>query len=240
MSRKQLTELEQIRPLASKAAINLEKIHTLETQLSLMEDLRKRSAELEIELTILRKEKSAWNTFLESNEKSTRPEEITKELNRERIAHQSNQETIQLQDSELKELRTKLRTIESTADSLEAQLQSKQERMGKLERRLERIDRQRNLAVREVEFLKEQLKTYDSEETVFFNGASVDKQKQVRIEKLEKLVEEYKLELETVNKEGGTVLSVNDNGKRKRHESKEDEESRRKIRVLQNGTLHHK
>jgi mitotic spindle assembly checkpoint protein MAD1 len=238
-SRKQATELEQLRPLAAKAGINVEKIHTLETQLSLMEDLRKHSTEMEIEVNLLRKEKSAWNTFLESNEGNHRPEQISKDLHRERTAHKLAQERIQAQDLELQELRPRVRTLESTADSLESQIQLKHEAMLKLERRLERVDRQRNLAQREVQFLKEQLKTYDSEETMFFNGAGsvIDTQKQARIEGLEKVLEEYKSEIDRLNKKDPLLDPRNDNGKRTRHENIEDEECKRKVRVLQNGTL---
>ena len=238
-SRKQAAELEQLRPLAAKAGINVEKIHTLETQLSLMEDLRKRSTEMEIEIALLRKEKSAWNTFLESNEGNHRPEEIGRDLHRERTAHKLAQERIQLQDLELQELRTRVRTLETTTDSLESQIQLKHEATVKLERRLERVDRQRNLAQREVQFLKEQLKAYDSEETMFFNGAggAIDAQKRERIENLEKLLGEYKSEIDQLNKQDPHLDPTNDNGKRKRQENAEDEECKRKVRVLRSGTL---
>lgn len=235
-SRKQHAELEQVRPLAQKAAINVEKIHTLETQLSLMEDLRKRATDMEIEITLLRKEKLAWESFLESNEGSQRPEEISRELHRERAAHKADQERIQMLESDLDQARTQIRTIEQNIDILNAELQQTKEQATKTERRYDRVDRQKNLAQKEVEFLKEQLKMYDSEETVFFNGAKVDMQKQARIEGLEKLVDQYKSELNRINKEGPLPVHMNDNGKRTRPENAEgDEESRRKIRILQNG-----
>ena len=228
-------ELEQLRPLASKAAINVEKIHTLETQLSLMEDLRKRATEMEIEITLLRKEKEAWNTFLETNETNHRPEEISRDLHRERAARKTDQERLQSYETELIDSRTRLRNLEQSVDTLKSDLQSKQEHLTRTERRYERLERQKNLAQREVQFLKEQLKTYDSEETVFFNGAKVDAQKLARIQGLEKLVQEYKSELDRVRKE--PPLSPTDNGKRKRGDLSEeqDEELRRKIRLLQNG-----
>jgi len=236
-TRKQNAELEELRPLAQKAGINLEKIHTLETQLSLMEDLRKRATEMEIEIALLRKEKMAWNTFLESNEGNQRPEDISRELSRERMAHKAVQERLQAQETELKELRLKSHKAEESIDTLRTELQGKQDQLTKTERRYERLERQRNLAQKEVEFLKEQLKTYDSEETVFFNGAGIDAQKAARIQSLEALVEQYKSEIDRLNKEGPLPLAIAENGKRKRTESNEDEESRRKIRVLQNGTL---
>jgi mitotic spindle assembly checkpoint protein MAD1 len=236
ISRKQVAELEQIRPMAQKAAINLEKIHTLETQLFLMEDLRKRATEMEIEVALLRKEKLAWNTFLESNEGNRRPEEISRELHQERASHKSAQERVQALEKEVSEIRARIRTADQSVENLKAEVQGKQEQLTKTERRYERLERQKNLAQREVQFLKEQLKTYDSEETVFFNGAGVDAQKMARIESLEKMVDQYKSELDRVNKENPLPSIVTENGKRKRPEiTEDDEESRRKIRALQNG-----
>ena len=225
--------------MAQKAAINIEKIHTLETQLSLMEDLRKRATDMEIEVTLLKKEKEAWNTFLESNEGNQRPEEISKELSRERLAHKADQERLQSQETELEELRKRIRTLEGNVENLSSEAHAKQEQLTKLERRYERLDRQKTLAQREVNFLKEQLKTYDSEETVFMSGAGVDAQKAARIEGLEKLVDGLKSELERVTKEGPLAEPATENNKRKRPEiPDQDEESRRKVRVLQNGIFY--
>ena len=214
ISRKQVAELEQIRPMAQKAAINLEKIHTLETQLSLMEDLRKRATEMEIEVALLRKEKLAWNTFLELNEGNRRPEEISRDLHQERASHKSAQERVQALEKEVSEIRARIRTADQSVENLKAEVQGKQEQLTKTERRYERLERQKNLAQREVQFLKEQLKTYDSEETVFFNGAGVDAQKMARIESLEKMVDQYKSELDRVNKENPLPGIVTENGKR--------------------------
>lgn len=205
-----------------------------------MEDLRKRATEMEIELTLLRKEKEAWNTFLETNEGTHRPEEISRDLHRERAARKLDQERLQTYESELTDSRTRLQTLEHTVDTLNSQVQNKQDQLTRTERRYERIERQKNLAQREVQFLKEQLKTYDSEETVFFNSANIDAQKLARIEGLEKLVQQYKSELDRMKTEpplspySSTTI---DNGKRKRDDipTGQDEELRRKIRVLQNG-----
>jgi mitotic spindle assembly checkpoint protein MAD1 len=235
-SRKQIAELEQLRPLSQNAAINVEKIHTLETQLSLMEKLRKRATELEIEITLLRKEKEAWNTFLDSSEGNQRPEEISRELHRERAAHKAAQDRLQTFETELTDLRKRVRIAEQSADAVKAEVQGKQDQLTRMERRYERLERQKNLAQREVDFLKEQLKTYDSEETVFMSGANVDAQKLARIASLEKLVTQYRSELDRIGKEGALPGVANDNGKRKRADiADEDEESKRKIRVLQNG-----
>lgn len=202
-----------------------------------MENLRKRATELEIEIELLRKEKEAWNTFLESNEGNQRPEEISRELHSERLAHKASQDRVQTLEGELAKLGTRVRTAEQSADTIKTEVNEKQEQLVRLERRYERLERQKSLAQREVEFLKEQLKTYDTEETVFLSSAGADAQKLVRIENLEKLVTQYKSELDRISKEGVLPNITNDNGKRKRAEpTPEDEESKRKIRILQNGT----
>jgi mitotic spindle assembly checkpoint protein MAD1 len=205
-----------------------------------MEDLRKRATQMEIEIALLRKEKMAWNTFLESNEGNQRPEEISRDLHRERLAHKVAQDHVQVLETEISEIRTRLRSAEEIAHTVNAEVQGKQEQLTKLERRYERVERQKTLAQREVEFLKEQLKTYDSEETVFLSGA-VDAQKLARIEKLEKLVVQYKSELDRISKEGPLPGVTAEIGKRKRPDlTEEDEESKRKIRILQNGSpIHH-
>lgn len=211
-----------------------------------MENLRKRATEMEIELTLLQKEKEAWNTFLETSEGNHRPEEISRDLHRERAARKLDQERLQTYESELTDSRTRLQTLEQTVDTLNSQVQNKQDQLTRTERRYERVERQKNLAQREVQFLKEQLKTYDSEETVFFNGANIDAQKLARIEGLEKLVQQYKSELDRVKTEpplSPHSSTTVDNGKRKRDDipTEQDEDLRRKIRVLQNGnpTLTH-
>jgi mitotic spindle assembly checkpoint protein MAD1 len=200
-----------------------------------MEDLRTRATELEIEVALLKNEKSAWNTFLEQNESNQRPEDLTRELNRERMAHKATVERLEGMEGELRELRTKYHVSTEAQESISTELKDLKDRFMKMERRYERLERQRNLALKEVEFLKEQLRTYDSEETVFFNGGNIDKEKVARIEGLEKLLEGYKIEIDKLSKEGPIVESAGENGKRKRTENIEDDDSRRKIRILQNG-----
>ena len=238
-SRKQSTELETLRPLAQKSQIHLEKIHALETQVSLMQDLRNRYAQSEIELSILRKEKAAWAAF--SDNQGVTPEQLARELLTERTARKAEGDALREAEVELADLRAMLKRAEENVDSLEAAGQGHFERVTKLERKCDRIERQRALALGEVGFLKEQLKAFESEETVFLGGGSaglMDTRRQGKIEALEKLVDEYKAELARVNREGGigVVSHVSENGKRKREVSNEgDEESRRKLRVLQNG-----
>jgi mitotic spindle assembly checkpoint protein MAD1 len=237
-NRKQSSELDHLHPLAQKASISLEKIHTLETQLSLMDNLRKRATEMEIEITLLGKEKLAWSAFLDSTETDQRPEDIMRELSQERLAHTATKETLQRLETEITDLQKQARGSGERVDELTSQLAENKDQTTKLERRYERLERQKHLAQKEVMFLKEQLRTYDSEETMFLNAATVDAQKSNRIEQLEKLIEEYKSELDRLNKEGPLPSTVLDAKRKRTTDVEQDDESRRKIRVLQNGTPH--
>lgn len=205
-----------------------------------MEDLRKRFTNTEIELSILRKEKTAWTTF--SDSQGVTPEQLSRDLLTERSARKAETDARRAAESEVAGLRARLKRAEDNADLLEGTAQDEKERKAKLERKCERIERQRMLALREVGFLKEQLRAFESEETVFLGGGAagaVDAKMRGKIDALEKLVEEYKAELARVNWEGGSAVTlVSENGKRKREVSTgDDEESRRKLRILQNGPL---
>jgi len=235
-NRKQSSELDHLHPLAQKASINLEKIHTLETQLSLMENLRKRATEMEIEITLLRKEKLSWSAFLDSAETNQRPEDIMRELSQERLAHTAAKEALQRVETEITDLQKRVRGSGEHVDQLTSQLAENKDHTTKLERRYERLERQKNLAQKEIIFLKEQLRTYDSEETMFLNAATLDAQKSARIEQQEKIMEEYKSELDRLNKEGPLPSTVLDAKRKRTTDVEHDDESRRKIRVLQNGT----
>ena len=72
-----------------------------------------------------------------------------------------------------------------------------------------RLERQRILAVKEVELLREQIRTFDSEEMTYHSENEFDALKQKRIQELESLVDEYRSELQTLN----TTLSSHEDQK---------------------------
>jgi mitotic spindle assembly checkpoint protein MAD1 len=57
-----------------------------------------------------------------------------------------------------------------------------------------RLERQRTLAVKEVEYLRAQLKTFDTEETVLMLNENFDAQKVQQIQQLEAIVDQYRSE----------------------------------------------
>lgn len=67
-----------------------------------------------------------------------------------------------------------------------------------------RLERQRALAVKEVEYLRAQLKAFDTED-ITFNPGQFDQQKADRIQQLEELVDKYRSEAEGLHKELSTL-----------------------------------
>ncbi|KAL1893367.1 coiled-coil domain-containing protein mad1 [Sporothrix stenoceras] len=67
-----------------------------------------------------------------------------------------------------------------------------------------RLERQRALAVKEVEYLRAQLKAFDTED-ITFNPGQFDQQKADRIQQLEELVDQYRTEAEGLHKELTTI-----------------------------------
>ncbi|CAK7225965.1 coiled-coil domain-containing protein mad1 [Sporothrix curviconia] len=67
-----------------------------------------------------------------------------------------------------------------------------------------RLERQRALAVKEVEYLRAQLKAFDAEDMTFHPG-QFDQQKADRIQQLEELVDQYRKEAEGLQKELAAV-----------------------------------
>jgi mitotic spindle assembly checkpoint protein MAD1 len=57
-----------------------------------------------------------------------------------------------------------------------------------------RLERQRTLAVKEVEYLRAQLKTFDTEETVLMLNENFDAQKVQQIQQLEAIIDPYRSE----------------------------------------------
>jgi mitotic spindle assembly checkpoint protein MAD1 len=64
-----------------------------------------------------------------------------------------------------------------------------------------RLERQRVLAVKEVEYLRAQLKAFDEEEITMNEDKSYDEQKAEQIAQLQKIVDEYRTELQTAHEE---------------------------------------
>ncbi|KAG5439592.1 hypothetical protein PCANB_002168 [Pneumocystis canis] len=198
----QAQELKQLRESYKSIQILQEEKKDLQFQLKLMDDLRQRLGESEIECAILKREKAAWIAYLDSDDQQDfdSPKALSLALAQQRIENASLVEKYSILESELKakdilHVSTCLKVVELTNKITELEEKLSYESKNKL-----RLERQKALSQKEVEFLQEQLNSYISEEMTFMHN-NYDEQKTKRIENLEIMLEDYKIEIMKISDE---------------------------------------
>ncbi|KAI9666529.1 MAG: coiled-coil domain-containing protein mad1 [Bathelium mastoideum] len=205
-NRDQLVELKQLRKQHKSIEVVEEEKRSLEHRLLIMNDLRKELGEAQLQKQILEDERKSWTSYLE-NERSDEddlhfesPEDMARAFIRERVERISLIEqlgTIRAENASKDELVKELEAEKAKAiDDLGKQKASAGATTdNKLHGRLER---QRTLALKEVEYLRAQLKNFDAEESEFEPG-KYDAQKSARIQELEDLLDQHRSELQTLH-----------------------------------------
>lgn len=255
-NRDQLAELKQYRKGQKNIEVVEEEKRALEARLRMMEDLRRELSEAQLQKRILEDEKKGWTSYLEveaageHDMKYETPEQMARAFLQERL------ERLSLVD--------KLGTIQPDMNVKEERIQGLEEERARLNAELEklraatppstpapasdsralmRLQRQKNLVTKEVEYLRVQMKTFEAEEAEF-NPEQVDEERLKRIHELEDMVEQYRGELQGLQADLTKLESqaqpqapVPTPKKRSREEDDaEDErlgELRRKMRTLQ-------
>ncbi|KAI9663303.1 MAG: coiled-coil domain-containing protein mad1 [Alyxoria varia] len=209
----QRIELKQLRKQHKSIEVVEEEKRNLQNKVEMMNDLRKELNEAHLQKQMLQDERQAWSSYLESaaaNEdnddfKFESPADLAKAFYQIRV------EKLSLID-ELGKVRPELSSKDETIYELESQLTTTREELEKLKasssgestasgssgmndaKLRARVERQRALAIKEVEYLREQLKTFDAEE-LEISPEQHDAQKTERITELENMVEQYRTEL---------------------------------------------
>ncbi|CCJ29515.1 unnamed protein product [Pneumocystis jirovecii] len=191
----QAQELKQHRETHKSIQILQEEKTNLEFQLKLMDDLRQRLGESEIECTILKREKAAWVAYLNDDDQRDfdSPKALSVALAQQRIENAALTEKYNI-------LETELKAKDILHVSTCSKLMELTNKISELEEKLNftlnskiRLERQKTLSQKEVELLQEQLRSYISEEMTFMNN-NYDAQKIKRIQNLEIILEDYKIE----------------------------------------------
>lgn len=199
-TREQFTELRHLRQAHKAVAIVEEEKASLQRKL---EDAEATKAELATERRQrerLEAERLAWAAYLEREGQAEfdSPEAVARALVQERFSSASLLDkvgTIQAQvaerDAIIGELEEKVK-LASQVDKLKTSSGT-----GSAEKARQRLERQRTLAEKEVKLLREQLKMYESED-ITFQPEKHDEKKSQRIQELEELVDQYKVEIKTM------------------------------------------
>lgn len=201
-NREQLTELRRLREAHRSIQIVEEQKKGLETELNVLKDVERQLSEAQIQKEILQDEKRQWTTLLEDEEESS-PEAIVRTLAETRIELASLSERMGSVEAEVSEKDELIRGLEADKINLTAEVQkvgsTPNTESGSDQKAYKRVERQKNLAVKEVEYLRAQIKSLDAEETMALDGQAFDEQRVKQIKQLEALVDEYRTEISNLH-----------------------------------------
>ncbi|KAL8646679.1 MAG: hypothetical protein Q9210_005998, partial [Variospora velana] len=200
-NREQSAELKQFRRVYKAVEIVEEEKRDLQDKLGLMEDLRTELREAQLRRQILEDERQSWTSYLQGFQEADydSPEAVARALMKERAETASLVERLGRIQPELSEKDYIIKNLEEERSKCEAELEKLRSSGGAGDFRVRaRLERQRALAVKEVDYLRDQLRTFDSEEQTYTSN-QFDAQKSKRIQDLESLVDQYRQELQSLN-----------------------------------------
>ncbi|KAJ5578344.1 uncharacterized protein N7459_007308 [Penicillium hispanicum] len=212
-NRDQTAELRHLRKVQKNVEVVEEQKRSLETQLQLMKGLEAEITTLQIQKQVLEDERRSWASLLENNDQPAEndsPEAVVKALVQERIEKATLFDKLGTVNAQILERDEVVNGLEKEKTELRRELETLRAAggapggagAGADARTRSRLERQRALAVKEVEYLRAQLKTFDEEEATM-NGdqSQFDEQKSEQISQLQKLVDEYRSELQSTHEE---------------------------------------
>lgn len=204
-NREQNSELKHLRRIHKATEVVEEEKRVLQNKVSVLDSLQKELREAKLQRQILEDERQSWTSYLQNQSEAgsaefDTPEDLARALVRERV------ETASL-THDMGVIKAELLGKDGLVSSMEQERTKIRNEMEKLKagggdgdnRAKARLERQKALAVKEVEYLREQLRTFDSEEITYHSENHFDEQKQKRIQDLESLVDQYRGELQGVN-----------------------------------------
>ena len=248
-NREQFAELKHFRNLHQSVEVVEEEKRSLQRKLDGMESLQNELGEARIQRQRLEDEKLAWTAYLQSQADSDgqvefdSPEALARALIEERLKRATLAERLGSLEAELSEKDVIISGLEGEKSSLAEQLESSktaESSMGSDNQALLRLERQRALAIKEAEYLREQLKAFDAEDTTF-QPENVNEARLKRIQALEDMVDQYRQEVQTLqgeltSREAGHPKTETVGTKRTREDTEDSErlgQLSRKSRKLQ-------
>lgn len=216
LTREQNTELKQYRKQHKAIEIVEEEKRSLQTKLHMMDDVQRQLHEAQLRKQVLEEERDSWTSYLEA-EAATHgelqfdsPEDLARAFIQERI------ERTELL-SQLGEIKPELTVKEANIQALEDEKVKLQAEIQQLKtsstggaanpneaKARARLERQKTLATKEVEFLRAQVKAFDDDERET-QPDTFDAAKSERIKELEELVDQYRKEVDALQKEFNSI-----------------------------------
>ena len=245
-NREHVAELKQFRKTQKSIDVVEEEKRALEGRVRMMGDLRKELSEAQLQKRILEDEKKGWTSYLETEAADDQevqfetPEQMARAFLQERLERLSLvdklgsiQPEISVKDGEIQRLQAEIEKLKGSSATTGPTSSSTDSRARA------RLERQKNLVTKEVEYLRAQMKTLEAEDAEF-NPEQIDEQRLKRVHDLEAMVQQYQSEVESLQAELSKVetQAVPQSPKKRAREDDEEAEERlgemkRKLRTLQ-------
>jgi chromosome segregation ATPase len=212
LTREQNTELKQYRKQHKAIEVVEEEKRSLQTKLRMMDDVQRQLNEANLRKQTLEEERDSWTSYLEA-EAATHgelqfesPEDLARTFIQERIERTELVSRLGEIKPELTVKEANIQALEDEKAKLQAEIrQLKTSGAGSTPNSNEtkaraRLERQKALATKEVDFLRAQVKAFDDEERDM-QPESFDAAKSEHIKELEDAVDQYRKEVEALQKE---------------------------------------
>ncbi|KAF3905385.1 hypothetical protein ABW21_db0205101 [Orbilia brochopaga] len=197
------SENQELRSYAKGMSILEEAKRSLENKVQALDGLREHVSNLELQRSILEEERTAWVAFLQDDPDGVHfssPAHLARAYVQTKFEKNALLEKFGRPDPSIVQKDTEIKSLTSEKAAMETEIRSMKHGIQKSSKERQRLERQKELALKEANFLREQLKTYSTEEAVMMAG-NYDDQNSQRIEELEKLLSEHKSEIDALTKQ---------------------------------------
>jgi Mitotic checkpoint protein. len=182
-NRDQTTELRHLRKVSKNVEVVEEQKRSVENQLQLMKGFEAELNTVQIQKQMLEDERQSWVSLLQENDQPAEfdsPDAVVRAVVQGRIEIATLLDRLGTVDAQFLEKDEAIKSLESDKNNLQQELEKLRVSSavsaggpGAAESRLRaRLERQRALAVKEVEYLRAQLKTFDAEEATMNDDQS--------------------------------------------------------------------
>ncbi|KAF4438668.1 mitotic spindle assembly checkpoint protein MAD1 [Fusarium austroafricanum] len=210
-NRDQLSELKHLRALSKAVEVVEEEKRSLQRKLESAEIIEAELAEARIQRQRLEDERLAWSAYLKNAAETDEsefdsPEAVARALVEERLTTASYVEKLGALQAEITSAQTTIQSLHQEQAQLKNEVENAKSAASatNTDKARLRLDRQLALAIKEVEFLRAQLKTFDIEDETL-QPEQFDQARSQRVQELEELVDKYKKEVQTLHAELSSV-----------------------------------
>lgn len=216
LTREQNAELKQYRKQHKAIEIVEEEKRSLQTKLHNMDDIQRQLNEANLRKKILEEERDSWTSYLEAEAaihgelQFVSPEDLARAFIQERIERTELLNKLGEIKPELTVKEANIQALEDEKQKLQAEIQQlKTAGTGSASNANEakaraRLERQKALAIKELDFLRAQVKAFDDEEREM-QPDTFDAAKSELIKELQDSVDQYRKELDILQKEFNSI-----------------------------------